>query len=392
MGNNHSIESLHDEFIKKVEQRYGKFMDEQFRFQEASNSEVARDLNYSDAQFSRLIHLSASEGEYLRAIRNIDRILNEIKLENQVEKLKNKALKDAGGDFSIIKPILFAILGIVLASLFYFFFFKSSSNGSISEEIPKDYTLRWSFESAFVSPYTKLRQLPNDCDFPCYKYQGQWKLKKPYKLPFFREQNGFHYLATEVNMYARCMTEKQPDGTVLEGYEYQKHEIWYDKRKLPIDSFVNLNNRKEILPEYQSLDFSKDKNFVKIAYVHTFFKNEFEIVEDTIIRSGKVVGRDIEFIPLESLLKYLPTELEIGYITNQINRIVFNRLQDFSRPIDCETTFVPNADFHKISEGDEISFNCTLTTGRVPLNYEKTYVLMDQYIENSCQPAKKENN
>jgi hypothetical protein len=249
--------------------------------------------------------------------------------------------------------------------------------------------LKWSFESAFVSPYTKLSQLPQDCDFPCYKYQGRWELKKPYKLPFFREQNGFHYLATEVNMYARCMTEAQDDGTLLEGYEYQKHEIWYDKRKLPIDSFVNLNNRKKILPEYQSLDFSEDENFIKIAYVHTFFKNEFKFNQDTIERSGKVIGRDIKFIPTESLLKYLPSEAEIRDLTNQINRIVFNRLEDFSRPINCETTFVPNPDFHKVSAGDEISFNCTLTTGRVPLNYEKTYVLVDQYIENSCQPAKK---
>ncbi|WKK74899.2 hypothetical protein QYS49_25055 [Marivirga salinae] len=387
MANNQSIESLHDEFIKKVEQRFGKFMNEQFRFQEASNSEVARELNYSDAQFSRLIHLSASEGEYLRAIRNIDRILNEIKLENQIEKLKNKAQGDAIGRFSILKPILFIVVGGIISIIGYFIIYNPSGSDQAENEVPKDYTLKWSFESAFVSPYTKLSQLPEDCDFPCYKYQGKWELKKPYKLPFFREQNGFHYLATEVNMYARCMTEEQSDGTLLEGYEYQKHEIWYDKRKLPIDSFVNLDNRKKILPEYQSLDFSKDENFIKIAYVHTFFKNEFKINEDTIERSGKVIGRDIKFIPTESLLKYLPSEAEIGDLTNQINRIVFNRLQDFSRPIDCETTFVPNPDFHRISEGDEISFNCTLTTGRVPLNYEKTYVLIDQYIENSCQPA-----
>ncbi|MGJ3234903.1 hypothetical protein [Marivirga sp.] len=387
MTDKHSIESLHDEFIKKVEQRYGEFMDEQFRFQEASNSEVARDLNYSDAQFSRLIHLSASEGEYLRAIRNIDRILNEIKLTKEVEKLKSKAKGNPVDWFSKLKPFIIFVLSVFTIVIIYFLIVSPSDNGKINSEIPKDYTLKWSFESAFVSPYTKLRQLPNDCDFPCYKYQGRWELKEPYKLPFFREQNGFHYLATEVNMYARCMTEKQSDGTVLEGYEYQKHEIWYDKRKLPIDSFVNLNNRKKILPEYQSLDFSEDDNFVKIAYVHTFFKNEFRIDNDTINRSGKVVGRDIEFIPTQSLLKYLPTEVEISYITNQINRIVFNRLQDFSRPIDCEITFVPNPDFHKISEGDEISFNCTLTTGRVPLNYNKTYVLEDQYIENSCQPS-----
>ncbi|WP_296618986.1 hypothetical protein [Marivirga sp.] len=385
------MEELFAEFVKSLKKRYGNYDESHHRFEKSSNSEIARELGYSDAQFSRLINGSATEGEYQRANQNLNRLQLIDKLGNQVDKLKNKVEGGSNGRFSVLKPILFVILGVLLSIIGYNIFYNSSGSNQTDEEIPKDYTLKWSFESAFVSPYTKLGQLPKNCDFPCYKYQGKWELKKPYKLPFFREQNGFHYLATEVNMYARCMTEKQDDGTVLEGYEYQKHEIWYDKRKLPIDSFVNLNNRKEILPEYQRLKFSKDENFVKIAYVHTFFKNEFEIVDDTIIRSGKVVGRDIKFIPTESLLKYLPSEAEIGDLTNQINRIVFNRLQDFSRPIDCETTFAPNPDFHKISEGDEISFNCTLTTGRVPLNYEKTYVLRDQYIENSCQPAKPEN-
>ena len=140
---------------------------------------------------------------------------------------------------------------------------------------------------------------------------------------------------------------------------------------------------------YQNLEFSKDKNFVKVALVHTFFKNEFEIAGDTIVRAGSVIGRDIELISTDKLLKDLPTEVEISYITNQINRIVYNRLQDFSRPVECETTLAPDPDFHNIDEGDEISFYCTLTTGRVPINYEKTYVLKNQYIENNCQPADK---
>lgn len=383
------MEELFAEFVKFLKKRYGNYEESNHRFEKSSNSEIARELGYSDAQFSRLINGSATEGEYQRANQNLNRLQLIDKLTNQIDRLKNNEQGGFIGKLSILKPILFIIIGIILSIICYFIFYSPSSTNQTENEIPKDYTLKWSFESAFVSPYTKLSQLPQDCDFPCYKYQGRWELKKPYKLPFFREQNGFHYLATEVNMYARCMTEAQDDGTLLEGYEYQKHEIWYDKRKLPIDSFVNLNNRKKILPEYQSLDFSEDENFIKIAYVHTFFKNEFKFNQDTIERSGKVIGRDIKFIPTESLLKYLPSEAEIGDLTNQINRIVFNRLEDFSRPINCETTFVPNPDFHKVSAGDEISFNCTLTTGRVPLNYEKTYVLVDQYIENSCQPAKK---
>lgn len=48
-------------------------------------------------------------------------------------------------------------------------------------------------------------------------------------------------------------------------------------------------------------DFEEDPNFVKIAYVYTFFKTGFKIDNGQILRSGKTIGRDIEFIPSEVL-------------------------------------------------------------------------------------------
>jgi hypothetical protein len=386
LTDNNYIQHLHEEFIRKVEKRYGKYSEDQFRFKNISNSEVARDLNYSDAQFSRLIHLSASEGEYKRAIRNIDRILNEISLQ---EKL-NKAQSRREGNIQksdVLRYFLFAFGGVLLTILFYSFYDSPATATDADKALPKDYTLQWSFESAFVNPYTKLSQLPEDCYYPCYKYQGRWELKNPYKIPFFRERNGFHYLATEVNMYGKCAKDSLGVGTIIEGYEYQKHEIWFDKRKLPIDSFFNDTERKTLNESYQNLDFTKNANFIRIAYVHTFFKNDFFLFNDTISRAGKVIGRDIELIPTNDLLKYLPSEEEVSDLTNQLNKIVYNRLQDFSRPINCQEAIVPNVDFHDIKEGDEISFKCTLTTGRFPIEYEKTYIFVDQYIENQCQSA-----
>jgi hypothetical protein len=385
MKKNDSLEVLHQEFVLKLIKRYGPFSEEQFRFANARNTEIARDLNYSDAQFSRLLHKTATEGEYQRAVRNIDRILNEAKLLEEIGKLKSPGGALKLERISLGKKLLLVALGMLSAGCIFFLFTYYGQEAPDQYASQRDDMLRWSFETAFVSPYTKLDELPDDCNFPCYKYQGRWELEKPYKLPFFREQSGFHYLALEVNMYARCMPEKQEDGTLIEGYEYQKHEIWYDKRKLPIESFVNLEDNRELTPEYQNLDFSQDENFIKIANVHTFFKNEFIINADTIIRSGKVVGRDIEFVPNEVLKTSMLTEKEITDLSNDVNRIVFNRLEDFSKPIACETTFVPHPDFHKITKGDKLSFKCTLTTGRYSLNYEKTYILRDQYIENTCQ-------
>lgn len=54
-------------------------------------------------------------------------------------------------------------------------------------------------------------------------------------------------------MYTRCLSEKSTVENLLEGYEYQKHEIWYDRRELPIDSFFEEGSYREF---YQNLDFS----------------------------------------------------------------------------------------------------------------------------------------
>ena len=246
----------------------------------------------------------------------------------------------------------------------------------------RDEMLRWAFETSFVNSYTKLDDLPEDCNYPCYKYQGKWKLKNEYKMPFFRERSGFHYQAVEVNMYVRCMSEKSISGNLFEGYEYQKHEIWYDKRELPIDSFMNED--ASLKDFYITMDLNKEADFVKVATVHTFFRNEFEIDSIYIKRNGKVIGRDLEFESDETLQGLLSEDIK-NDIAGELNRIATNRLQDFSRPISCENALAPAQDFHMIKEGDEMSFDCQLTTSRVPMNYTKTYILTDQFIKNICR-------
>ena len=372
------MKELYSEFVLKLKKLYGKFDESNKRFEKRSNSEISRELGYSDAQFSRLINETATDGEYQRAIQNVDRILKVAQLEQQLESAEKPR-----SDWK--RSIVWFLLTILLASAgSYLYWIKNSEDTIINgDQVDRDNTLKWSFETSFINPYSKLDELPDDCDFPCYKYQGKWTLKKGYKIPFFRERNGFHYLATEVNMYARCMPEKSENGEILEGYEYQKHEIWYDMHELPLDSFTVEGN--QLQEYYQNLDFNTTSNFVKVATVHTFFRNEFTIEDSLIQRVGKVIGRDLEFEEEETLIEQLGNRNLVNDLKNEINRIASNRLEDFSRPISCNAAVVPDIDFHNIKDGAEMSFSCQLTTNRVSFHYTKTFVLDNQYIKNRCQ-------
>ena len=371
----------HEEFVSKLETIYGKFNPDNNKFESTSNSKIARDLCYSDSQFSRLINNTASEGEFKRALRNVTRLLNEKRMEQGT----STSVENSSG---LKKSRIIYILGfiiILLLGCLAFNFYTANDDSHESAKASRFQMLEWSFENQYIKPYVKLKELPDDCNYPCYKYQGKWKLKNEYRLPFFRERNGFHYVAKDAVMYARCMDETSSDGSLFEGYEYQLHEIWYDKRELPIDSFLMESNKTKIREEYNSMNLEEDENFIKIALVHTFFRNTFSIDSTLINRQGKVIGRDIEFLPNEDLKIGLGSENLVNDVKSEINSIAKNRLEDFSKPINCEPTQVPNTDFHYIKNGDELTFSCQFTTGRFLVDYEKTFVLEDQYINNICR-------
>jgi|TARA_R100000027_G_C2196688_1_gene78621 uncharacterized protein YceH (UPF0502 family) len=65
-------------------------------------SEFARELGYSDAQFSRLINGAATEGEYQRANQNLNRLQLIDKLTNQIDRLKNNEQGGFIGKLSIL--------------------------------------------------------------------------------------------------------------------------------------------------------------------------------------------------------------------------------------------------------------------------------------------------
>tara|TARA_R110002050_G_scaffold190539_2_gene325227 strand:+ start:28011 stop:29162 length:1152 start_codon:yes stop_codon:yes gene_type:complete len=383
MSKEEEINQIHKNFISKLEKLYGSFDSSTNRFEKTSNSKVARDLFYSDSQFSRLVNNTASEGELVRALNNINRLLEVHHLKKVVGSTQKKS--------NFLSPKKLIILGLAffgllcLAAFYIFKTYNFNDRNIPSKEESRFEMLKWSFENKYIKPYVKLKELPEDCYYPCYKYQGKWKLKQEYKIPFFRERNGFHYVAKEVTMYARCIDEREDRGESFEGYEYQKHEIWYDKREFPIDSFLVKGSNTKVRDSYNNSHFEENDNFVKIAYLHTFFRTEFKIDSIFINRTGKAIGRDIEFVAPKNLLKQLGTIKLVDELKNEINSIAKNRLEDFSKPIVCESTNAPNIDFNSVKEGDEMAFDCQFSTGRFLVDYKKKYVLEDQYINNYCR-------
>ncbi|WP_224485389.1 hypothetical protein [Robertkochia aurantiaca] len=384
MNGNDSITPLHLKFIELLEHLYGSFDKEKNKFESTSNSKIARDLFYSDSQFSRLINGTASEGEFKRAIRNVERSLELRNYKSAEGPAPAVQTKTGQPVFLWILTFLFAAATMYLA--YVYFSAENTSTVEVAETDTRYEMLQWSYENKYINPYVKLRELPDDCYYPCYKYQGRWSLKKQYKIPFFRERNGFHYVAREATMYSNCLVaDRNEEGEAFEGYEYQKHEIWYDKREMPIDSFLVTAGSTKIRPEYTNAELEEDDNFVKIAYVHTFFRGEYTIDSSGVHRSGKVIGRDIEFVPEETLQASLSSEELMGELIDEVNAIAQNRLEDFSKPISCNPAKLPREDFHQISEGDELNFSCQFSTGRFLVDYNKSYELDYQYITNVCR-------
>lgn len=377
-------ELLHTTFISNLEKHYGQFNKVTNKFEVTSNSKIARDLFYSDSQFSRLINNTASEGELTRAVENVQRLLDVYQLREQIKSNKTISTKISS------KPNLKILAGVLLATIVTiisttYVLNKINLQHAVITENSKYDMLKWSFENNYIKPYINLQELPDDCYFPCYKYQGKWKLKEEYKIPIFRERNGFHYVAKDAVMYASCSDKASGSGENFDGYEYQKHEIWYDNREFPIDSFLVRGSNSKIRPAYSNSNFENESNFVKLAYVHTFFMTHFKINNSEIIRSGKVIGRDIEFITDDKLIQKIKSKSQMENLKNEIRSIANNRLQDFSRPINCNSAKVPKKDFNLVQEGDQLSFDCQFSTGHFLVDYNKTYILVDQYINNRCR-------
>ncbi len=373
------MKTPYSDFVNKLKKLYGSFDEEHKKFEKAPNSEISRELGYSDAQFSRLINDTATEGEYNRANKNADRILALIDYE---EKFKKISVNPRSTLSSPRKRFFYFLSGLVVGAIAIYLLLLGSNEPLINQS--RYDMLRWTFESNFINPYKGLRDLPADCDYQCYKYQGRWELKQEYKLPFLRESSGFHYLAKSVVAYVRCVPNENPKGKWMIGYEYQEHEIWYDILERPIGSFISEDGTP--LESYEQLKFAQQDDFVKIGTVHSFYTNDFSLNSSYIYRKGQDIGRDIEFVSDEELEEKINNKPLLAKIKREMTLIVQDPLHDFSKPSACDPATLASSDFHTVANGTEMTFECQMTTaGRFPINYTKTYILKDQFIKDKCR-------
>ncbi|MEY3039579.1 MAG: hypothetical protein RLZZ593_721 [Bacteroidota bacterium] len=356
---NEESNQLYQTFVSELSRIYGGF--ENFQFKKATNATIASELNYSNSQFSRLIHNTASHGELERAVNSA----------HQLVKLKNfrKILKGT----MLLSSIIITCLILLLA------FQKNDPE----QKIP---SMKDSFKNLFKEDevrnfYTKLQDLPSDCNFPSYKYQGEWVLNDTVQIPLFREKNGFHIRISKAVLYTKSANTQ---GTIMEGYELETMEIWYDLEKRVIDEFLVSDSKNQKLPKYNK-DFLTDKNFVKLATSSSVIRHEFNFEEAGVQKKSSIITRDINY---ESD-QFEKIDLKEPTVKKELEKIAFG--QTSRKPINCALAPYPKADFHKVEEGDQLNFSCLFniknygdTSNLNSVLHSKSFKLKNQYITATC--------
>jgi hypothetical protein len=356
---NEESNQLYHTFVSELSRIYGSF--ENFQFKKATNATIASELNYSNSQFSRLIHNTASHGELERAVNSAHQL---VKLKNFRRILKGTAL----------------ISSIIITSLILLLAFQKNDT---EHEI---HSMKDSFKNLFKEDevrnfYTKLQDLPADCSFPSYKYQGEWVLNNAIQIPLFREKNGFHLRISNSVLYTKSANAQ---GTIMEGYELETMEIWYDLEKRVIDEFLISDSENQKLPKYKE-DFLTDKNFVKLATSSSVIRHEFSFEETGIQKESSIITRDINY---ESD-QFKKLDLKEPTVKKELEKIAFG--QTSRKPINCALAPYPKADFHQIEEGDQLNFSCLFniknygnTSNLNSVLYGKSFKLKNQYISATC--------
>ena len=121
--------NLNDVFKDKLKELYGDFHPIVSKFGIASFGKISSDLCISSSQFSKLISGSATEGMYIRSIRNIDQLIEHQRvvkgnkqLKKELNKNKNKPKEDTSFRYknAVLTSLIFASLIIGLLIGYYF--------------------------------------------------------------------------------------------------------------------------------------------------------------------------------------------------------------------------------------------------------------------------------
>ena len=366
------IDGVKAKFTEKLEEHYGTWVKNIARFGSTSYGNVSKDLCISSSQFSKLISGTATEGMYTRSIENVERLIAGkaslhqrdeaiVKRDETLEQLaeeqeKARFIQSKKGS-KRTKMMLFLtsalILGALIMFLFNHFLFSAETSNIPAHQHPLLPYFEQAFDADFDSPYLNETEIQDYC--PCSAYEGKWVLDKPFKLPLpGSRQPGLYYLAKSSDMRMKCSNihaAQVGKGKALAGYEYLVSEIWIDTEQiLLIPKYFN-NQEKTFTTEFENLDFEQESQFKKIATLHAFNVNKFEIHPDSIVRKAELTGRYASDVNEELALKYKV----------DVKHILKNVLGDLTKT-NCQSTPNPFCSPNDLKEKESvIAFDCLYT-------------------------------
>jgi hypothetical protein len=385
-------ENNQEKFLGKLEEKYGRWSKPTSKFGNTSYGEIATALSISASQFSKLLYGTATEGMYIRSIENINRLLTRETLleerdkalaENAVLTEKVEQLGQAHSGLQMYKWVSLVLLLVCLTIAYLWWSGKQQpvSTSNQTKNHPLAAFFDKEYDANFKSPYLDIGEVQRFC--PCSGFEGHWSLSKTYKLPLpGTRKPGVYYVAKSADVRMKCSRYDTVDvgtGRVLLGYEYLINEIWVDTKMRPLSPDYFDKDKKQFTPEFDSLDFDKDPSFKKVATIHSFFVDKFEIYPDSIVRKGEPYGRYASGIDQQLADAY---EIDIRFILKDI-------VGDMTTT-SCSATTNPYCDPNDLKEGESVfSFDCiyTIRTENLGIGggypYEKGYKLVKQaYADN----------
>lgn len=376
-------QSLKDKFIAKLEEKYGKWNQTTSRFGTTSFGVISRDLSISASQFSKLISGTATEGMYQRSIENINRLIQResiaLKLEDAlVAKAELEAALAVVGrgrarDRWLVGALFLAAL-LLGGALAYAWRTKAGPVAEVRPPLgrhPLALYFDQDFNANFNSPYLDIAEVQAFC--PCSAYEGVWSLSDTYKLPLPGSRRpGLYYLAKSADVRMKCSrfdTVGVGKGRVLLGYEFLVNEIWLDTRMNPLSPRYFDPVSKSFTPEFEQLDFATNGQFRKVATIHSFFTDKFEIYPDSIVRKGEPCGRYAFEVDTALAAEY---EIDVKYILENV-------LGDLTAT-QCAATTNPFCNPNELTEGESvIAFECLYTIDNENLGIGGGYPYLKGY-------------
>ena len=383
-------ERIQEKFIEKLEEQYGTWSRPTAKFGDTSYGEIAKDLSISASQFSKLLYGTATEGMYIRTIENINRLLTReaIRQERDTAVAENaelrteldKLLTDSQTFRQRLVLMLLLMVVAVGAVLYLIARLNDRAPATVtSTEHPLKTFFDKQYDANFKTPYLDISEVQDYC--PCSGYEGIWSLSESYKLPLPGRKPGVYYVAESADVRMKCSrydTTGAGKGRILMGYEYLINEIWVDTQMKPLSPTYFDKGNKVFTAAFDSLVFEDKERYRKVATIHSFFVDRFDIYPDSIVRIGEPYGRYASDIDQQLADEY---EIDIKFILNEV-------VGDMTMT-SCTATANPFCDPNTLREQESVfAFDCiyTIRTENLGIGgypYTKGYRLEEQTYEDN---------